>query len=121
MIHHPRVVNVRHRGAEWDRYVGRGRCPCKARFCPHGPTGFGNPYTVEQDGETAMIKFIAHIETRMREAAGFAQAVRDLAGKRLGCWCAPGGCHASVLAHVADGVPIATLRAAWMAELGVSP
>lgn len=106
---HERVVNVRkhprwNRDA-WDVYVGRGACPCGSRACPHGPTGFGNPCVGEP-----LLAYVDHVAERLRTQPGFRRAVNDLRGKRLGCWCAPEPCHAEVLARLADGEDIRTIR-----------
>ncbi|MBX3465306.1 MAG: DUF4326 domain-containing protein [Planctomycetes bacterium] len=88
----PCVVNITKRGGRrpaWDVYVGRGPCPCRARACSHGPTGWGNPYTVERDGPLAMVLYVDHLEQRLWAQPPFGQALDELDGKVLGCWCAP--------------------------------
>jgi hypothetical protein len=100
---HPRVVNVAREGATWDVYVGRGRCPKRGE---DGRTNFGNPWTVARYGDRALTLYIDHVACLLRESIGFVQAVTDLAGKRLGCWCAGRypACHAEVLAGLADAI-----------------
>lgn len=100
----PCVVNITKRAGRrpaWDVYVGRGPCPCRARACSHGPTGWGNPYTVERDGPLAMVLYVDHLEQRLWAQPAFGQALDQLDGKVLGCWCAPDPCHADVLARLA--------------------
>lgn len=105
---HPLVVNVR--TDAWDVYIGRGRCPCEtrrrlareARSCPHGPTGWGNPFTVEEHGPDAMRLYVEDLARRLRTQPAFCRSLDLLAGKRLGCWCAPHGCHGVPLALVAN-------------------
>lgn len=105
---HPLVVNCRARGKrrpEWDVYVGRGRCPCALAVCPHGPTGFGNPCVGEP-----LVAFVDYLADRMQRQPAFRAAVMALKGKRLACWCAPDDCHADILARVANGEAIESVR-----------
>lgn len=53
---HPRVVNVRARGAEWDVYVGRGPCPARGDA---GRSQYGNPFDVRTYGDDAMRFYMA--------------------------------------------------------------
>lgn len=46
-----------------------------------------------------------YLELRTRHDADYRDAVRGLRGKRLGCWCKPGSCHAEVLAEWLDAKP----------------
>lgn len=114
---HPRVLNVRRdRDAilAADRegryvYAGRGRCPVT------GMVGtIGNPYTVRDHGPDAMRLFL-DLEAQL--AADGLAAPRRLAGFVLGCWCAPGPCHAEVLARLADGEPLEKIRADVLAAV----
>jgi hypothetical protein len=75
--------------ASFDVYVGR-------------PGKWGNPYVVTRDGsrEQVIEKYRALLRRRHDLVA---DARRELAGKVLGCWCAPLACHGDVLAAVADG------------------
>ncbi|MCY1037163.1 DUF4326 domain-containing protein [Corallococcus sp. BB11-1] len=45
----------------------------------------------------AFESFRWYLELRTRHDADFLRDVRALRGKRLGCWCKPGPCHADVL------------------------
>lgn len=107
---HPRVVNVRHPSARWDVYVGRGRCPAT------GVTGrWGNPFSVREHGRAAIRLYIDHLAQRGSVPRVAIRA--GLAGKVLGCWCAPGPCHAEVLARLADGEQLEAIRAALLARV----
>lgn len=108
---HTRVVNVRDRkkGVTWDVYAGRGRCPCGPRCAHFG--GFGNPYPPEEHGERAPLLYVDHVAERLRTQMGFRHAIAALKGKVIGCWCAPAPCHANVLARLADGEDIRSIRA----------
>lgn len=94
------VVNIQ-TGAKYDVYVGRG-------------SPFGNRYTHKTLDDT-----IAEVQVESRQEAirrfeedliadplMMARVRLELRGKRLGCWCAPYPCHATVLAHYAN-LPLA--------------
>lgn len=76
-----------------DVYIGR-------------PSAFGNPFRIGRDGsrEDVIEQFRGwlHVNPYLMRLAR-----RDLAGKTLGCWCAPHACHGDELALVANGdVPV---------------
>jgi hypothetical protein len=79
-VSHARVVNVMAKGATWDVYIGRGRCP---RTGARGP--WGNPWKVAEHGDEAMVLFLDFLSERRLLVA---KARAELAGKVLGCWCA---------------------------------
>ena len=109
---HARVVNVRAPGAAWDVYIGRGRCPRIGV-----PGGWGNPFRFEEHGREAMRLFLDYVA---KSGDAYLDAVRtQLPGKRLGCWCAPKPCHGEVLARLADGEPLATIRADMLRAVGL--
>ena len=54
----------------------------------------------------AFESFRWYLELRTRHDADWLAAVRALRGKRLGCWCKPGPCHADVLAAWLDAGPV---------------
>lgn len=80
---------VRHFAREGaDVYIGR-------------PSPYGNPFRIshKQDRSEAVRAFAAWIEgcpDLIRAAR------RELAGKTLGCWCAPQACHGDILAKIAN-------------------
>jgi hypothetical protein len=63
------------------------------------PTKWGNPFKIGVDGtrEEVIEKFRAYWyaieQTQLR-----LDALRELPGKTLGCWCAPKPCHGDVIA-----------------------
>ena len=65
-------------------------------------TKWGNPYIIGKDGtrEEVIRKFADWILTQPH----LMNALHELKGKRLGCWCKPGACHGDVLARLADTV-----------------
>lgn len=82
--------------ADYDVYVGRGRCPQTDKYY-----GWGNPFVEGRDGtrQEVIEKFRELVLSRpdYRE-----RAIRQLRGKVLGCWCAPQPCHGDVLAEIAN-------------------
>ena len=102
---HPLVVHCKRE--DYDVYIGRGRCP-KA-----GEQGkWGNPFS-HKEGTRAQFK----VDSREEAIAAYRrwlwaqietgkislEDLSELAGKRLGCWCAPyHACHGEVLAAAAE-------------------
>jgi len=91
------VVNKREEPA--DIYIGRGKNGaniCTTRIGEYG--WLGNPfkltdYSREESIQKYKIVFLEMIEHR----EGFREAVLDLKGKKLGCWCKPKACHGDVI------------------------
>lgn len=83
-----RVVNIKHEAC--DVYIGR-------------PSKFGNPFKIGRDGTRAEVieKYEAFIRSQLTNPK-VRQSIRELRGKRLGCYCAPEACHGHVLARLAD-------------------
>ena len=105
----PKVVNVT-TCDEWDVYVGR---VCKS--APPGSTGeWGNPFkipraiqwTPRSSGQLHAAHQQAVDQYRhwllLEQPELLARAREELAGKVLGCFCAPLPCHADVLACVSN-------------------
>lgn len=99
-----RVVNLRHE--EYDIYIGRAG---------KGFDGyFGNPVRVGRvcqfcgllhaDAQSTLPCFESYMRQRMLADRGYFEAVRKLAGLRLGCFCKPGPCHGDVLASAAEAL-----------------
>lgn len=118
-VKHPRVAHVKR--DPFDVYVGRGRCPCRKSGSPcaherHGRGAWGNPFTVERYGVSCMWHYFDWLEDNPTRVACARAA---LAGLVLGCWCKGRYpvCHAEVLARLADGEPMADIRADMVARL----
>jgi hypothetical protein len=85
---HPLVVHSRK--AKCDTFIGR-------------PTKWGNPFKIGEHGDRAEViaryrAWLLHPDQdELRNAAR-----RELAGKVLGCFCAPLACHGDVLAEIAN-------------------
>lgn len=92
---HPLVVHCKR--AHADVYVGR-------------PSPFGNPFSWKPG---TLAKFLVtkeeclpRFEQWLRAQPELVARVRrELRGKVLSCWCAPGPCHADILARVAAEEP----------------
>ncbi len=81
---HPRVVHCKR--SRYDVYVGR-------------PSKWGNPFEIGRDGTRAQV--IARYERWLRSQPQLLAELDELAGKTLGCWCAPRACHGDLLARLA--------------------
>lgn len=74
------VVNLR--TAAYDVLVAR-------------PSKWGNPFMIGRDGTRDQV--IRMYEVHIRHSPNLIAALPELAGKRLGCYCAPLNCHGDVL------------------------
>lgn len=98
-----RIIHIRNAPADWRddlQYVYIGRAG-------HGLNGyFGNPYTIGKDGDRAEVleKYENHMIARCTRDGNFAQALEDLQGKTLVCFCAPKRCHGNVIADFIDNL-----------------
>lgn len=103
-----RVGHVSH--DDIDIYVARGDGgDADLLNTPIGERGWlGNPFTVEQwDRGPAIGNYRRVFEWRLEADPEFRNAVADLSGKTLGCWCQQleddgPGCHAEIIANHAD-------------------
>jgi Domain of unknown function (DUF4326) len=92
--------------APYDVYIGRGRDPASG-----APGEWGNPYShrassvpgviVVPTVEEAIERYRLHLWAEIRSRRLPLDKLAALAGKTLGCWCAPGPCHGEVLAAAA--------------------
>ncbi|AXG09680.1 DUF4326 domain-containing protein [Haloplanus rubicundus] len=69
---------------------------------------FGNPFKLVKDGgevesrEQSVALYEGWFRGNLVENGEFAEAVQELYGERLGCWCLPQQCHGEViLRHLA--------------------
>ena len=94
---------------ETDVYAGRGPEGRHMNETAIGARGWlGNPHTLDTYSRAESIDlFREDFEARLAGDDEFSEAVRDLSGKTLGCWCqrlnddGP-ACHAEVIAEHAD-------------------
>lgn len=93
-----------------DVYAGRGPGGRAMDETEIGERGWlGNPYPLDEvESRAASIEaFRADFVARLKVDSEFREAVRELAGKTLGCWCQSleddhPACHAEVIAEQAD-------------------
>lgn len=66
----------------YDVYIGR-------------PSKWGNPFKIGRDGtrEEVISKYEAYVMSR----PDLIEALEELQGKTLGCWCKPQACHGDIL------------------------
>lgn len=94
------VVNLRHKTC--DVRIDR-KTPWGNPFT-HLPLGHTKALTEVATREEAIVAYENWVrESDDPEAVWIRENVRYLAGKTLGCWCAPLPCHGEVLARLADG------------------
>lgn len=79
-----RVVHCKK--AAYDVYCGR-------------PSKYGNPFTVEAYGRERCIELFRKWWFAPEQATLRGQAVRELAGRVIACWCKPKACHLDVVAE----------------------
>jgi len=72
---------------KYDIYIGR-------------PSKWGNPFAIGKDGtrEETIQKYEKYLLSR----ADLVNALPELKGKTLACWCKPLACHGDVLAKYAE-------------------
>lgn len=85
------VVNRRQR--DYDVYIARGSI-------------FGNPYEIGVDGtrEEVIARYKRWFEFMLMDKT-FRYAVKELRGKRLGCYCHPLPCHGDIIKKYLDSLP----------------
>ena len=83
------LVNVSTYGREGVRMIDR-------------TTEFGNPFRLENDGgeytrEESVERYREWFVDEVDSNPEFREAVEDLRGETLGCWCKPKSCHGDVI------------------------
>ena len=58
-------------------------------------TKWGNPFSIGKDGNREEV--ISKYETYIMNRPDLIQALPELIGKTLGCWCKPLKCHGDIL------------------------
>jgi hypothetical protein len=89
------LVNVSNYGKEGVRMIDRD-------------TPFGNPFRLEKDGghytrEESVEAYREWFKIKIRADADFREAIEDLQGETLGCWCKPAACHGDVILEYLRG------------------
>lgn len=80
-----RVVHFKK--APYDLYIGR-------------PSKWGNPYEIGKDGTRNEV--IEKYRQYILNTPELLNALPELKGKTLGCWCHPQKCHGDVLVELYD-------------------
>lgn len=86
-ILHNETKVVHCKRSSYDVYIGR-------------PSKWGNPFAIGRDGdrEEVMLKYLDWLMTQV----DLLEALPELKGKILGCWCKPQDCHGDILARMAN-------------------
>ncbi len=89
------LVNVSNHGRKGVRMIGRS-------------TQFGNPFLMEKDGgnysrEGCVEAYREWFKDKIRTDPEFRDAVEELRGETLGCYCAPQPCHGDVILDYLNG------------------
>ncbi|MGH7744302.1 MAG: DUF4326 domain-containing protein [Candidatus Dormibacteria bacterium] len=87
---HPLVVHSMRE--PYDVYIGR-------------PSKWGNPYVLKRGGPSREVILRLYEEYLLRTPSLF-DALGELEGKKLGCYCAPKLCHGDILAKWANIGPL---------------
>jgi len=66
------------------------------------PSKWGNPFEIGRDGTREEV--VAKYEAWLMEQTNLLEALPELKGKVLVCWCKPKACHGDVLARLADAL-----------------
>lgn len=104
------VVHVR--TAPFDVYIGRAQTRAADARC-HEESPFANPFPITRElvaklGEVrardhVIEKYRRHLLNCLEQDPGtWIPRLRELKGKRLGCWCKPQKCHGDIVAEFAD-------------------
>lgn len=87
-----KAVNLRQE--KYDTYIGRAG---------HGQNGyFGNPFSVQEHGTSALDKYRTYFKDRIEKDPEFRRRILALRGHKLGCFCKPKPCHGDVIAEWVD-------------------
>ncbi|MEZ3143768.1 DUF4326 domain-containing protein [Halobaculum sp. MBLA0143] len=84
-----KLVNVSRHGRDGVRMIDRS-------------TQFGNPFRLEKDGgdytrEGSVEAYREWFLGQVDDDPAFREAVEELRGETLGCWCKPKACHGDVI------------------------
>lgn len=83
----------------YDVYIGRS---IRRRGMRLPQSKWANPFPLAMGSrETVIEAYRNHLLGR----PALLNALPELKGKRLGCWCSPKACHGDVLAELADALP----------------
>lgn len=72
---------------QYDVYIGRG-------------SKWGNPFKIGKHGNREEV--IDKYEAYIMDQPNLLQALPELKGKTLGCWCKPKNCHGDILKRMVE-------------------
>lgn len=75
------------------------------------PTIWGNQFEIGVHGSRKEV--IEKYRASISENQFLLNKLKELKGKKLGCWCVPKMCHGHVLAELADKIDFRTGKAIW--------
>ncbi len=89
------VVNLRN--SSFDIYIGRSKAGQPQNI-------WGNPFVIGRDGtrEEVIEKYRKLMRTKIQRGEITLQQLKQLQGKRLGCFCKPYACHGDVLVEMIE-------------------
>lgn len=69
------------------------------------PGPWGNPFKIGPDGtrEEVVAKYRVWLLSYIQNNPHFYHGLRELRGKRLGCFCKPKACHGDVIVELLEG------------------
>jgi len=108
-----RVKNIRpdyQNLKEWMRdddniYIGRaGVVFIDGQRYPKRSSAFCNPYKIGAHGTRTSVlkKYRTYIKARLESEPDLVDELISMAGKNLGCWCAPEPCHGHILLRLIE-------------------
>jgi len=94
----PTVVHLKRKDGkvvvDCDLYIGRAMYQGGWKL---SASKWANPYKVVDGSPEARTRALQLYEAHVRSLPALMGSLRELDGKRLGCWCAPLPCHGDVL------------------------
>ena len=98
------IINIKTTPSdEWDVYIGRAMPRHKDPRVRAGSV-FANPFKIGRDGTRAavLVQYRIWLDELFAKNPRAIEQLRELRGKRLGCWCKPETCHGDVLIKLLD-------------------
>lgn len=89
---------------DFDVYIGR-------EVPEFGLSGskWGNPFVMADDSDAERQRAIASYREWIVTQLELMGSLEELRGRRLGCWCAPLGCHGDVLVELLEAASHSTI------------
>jgi hypothetical protein len=98
--------------AEWcndpnNVYIGRrGIVYVEGVRYPHHDSPFANPYKIGKNGDrdNVLALYRGYIYHNLRIRPELVDTLRNMKGKKLGCWCKPAACHGDILVEIINSL-----------------